>query len=134
MKRALLVISTSMFIVVLSCCAKPPTPAQVASANYGPEPHDYRQVITAFMHPALFDPYSAKYEGWKGPSKGYYYDTNGAKYGYRVCVNVNAKNRMGAYVGLSRYYYLINNGKVVAYKGGGDSFAQSMVRRRFCNF
>ena len=95
-----------------------PTPEQIATADYGSYPNNYRQVVEDYMRKILIDPYSAVYEGWCGPSAGYYYDWSGTYFGYRVCVEINSKNRMGGYVGSKPFYFMINNGTVVKMYGG----------------
>jgi hypothetical protein len=76
----------------------------------------------------LFDPYSAVYSDWRGPRAGYAGDRlTGFAYGYEVCVEVNAKNRLGAYVGSRPYLFVIRNGAVVKSYGGGDPNANSLT-------
>ena len=92
------------------------TPEQKASADYGAYPDNYQQLIKEYFEVRLFDPYSAKYK-FSEPIKGY---TRKApvigggvhEFGYVVIVWVNAKNRMGGYVGLKRYSMFIKNGQV----------------------
>ena len=55
----------------------------------------------AAVTPMLIDPYSAKFEAFREV------DT---PYGTAVCGLVNAKNRMGAYIGRSRFVYLAAGG------------------------
>jgi hypothetical protein len=116
-------------LAVLSGCLampKPPTQAQIDAADYGPIPENYQQLVKDYMHKYLFDPYSAHYENWRGPSKGYNYNAQATMYGYRVCVDVNSKNRMGAYVGAEPFYFLINNDKVL--------LMDNISAFRWCNF
>lgn len=125
-------ILVALSIFLFTGCAKPPTPQQIATANYGSFPSSYQEIIKTFMHDGLFDPYSAMYEKWSGPSKGYFYSVGGQWFGYRVCVNINAKNKFGAYVGASRHYFLLNNGKVTVYRDGSGS--SSYLVNKLCNF
>jgi hypothetical protein len=114
-KSVVLISLTAAFLICsISACATMPTQEQIANADYGPYPDNYQEIIKTYMENLLFDPYSAVYSNWQGPAQGY----SGGRliqtaYGYRVCVDINAKNRMGGYVGKKRQYFLINNGRVV---------------------
>ncbi len=134
MKKVLLVI----FCLGLIGCAtmSPPTPEQAENADYGRYPDSYKEIVTNFMSDLLIDPYSAVYSDWSGPSKGWAGEgLLGYFFGYRVCVEVNAKNRMGGYGGKKLYLFVINNGQVV-YRHGGFRYG-SMGREetiKLCNF
>jgi hypothetical protein len=121
---------------LIGCAAAhKPTPEQIAVADYGSYPEDYRQIVEDYMKKILIDPYSAVYEDWHGPSKGYFYDMSGTYYGYRVCVEINSKNRMGGYVGSKPFFFMIKDGRVVKMEGGysyGTVGAEMM--RNLCNF
>ncbi len=113
----------AMFIVLLlvGCAIVPiPTQEQADNADYGSSPSDYQEIVKTFMSGKLLDPYSAVYTNWKGPHKGWISDPHrGNFYGYRVCVDVNAKNRIGGYnVGSRPYYFMINNERVVYHTRG----------------
>ncbi len=55
----------------------------------------------AQINESLFDPYSAMYRFWE-PEKY----VSGGKFGHRVTVGVNAKNRFGGYVGEEVHDYM----------------------------
>lgn len=120
--------ATASLIYMLSACATMPTQEQIANADYGPFPGNYQEIIKSYMERLLFDPYSAVYSNWRGPAQGF---SGGnfvqTAYGYRVCVDINAKNRMGGYVGTKRRYFLINSDRVV--QDLGELGAQQL-----CNF
>ena len=98
----------------LAACVARPTQQQIESADYGTYPQDYEDIIKTYMGNVLFDPYSAIYSNWSGPSKGYSGDRfTQVAYGYRVCVDINAKNRMGGYVGVQKHYFLIHNRQII---------------------
>ncbi|WP_298439215.1 hypothetical protein [Geobacter sp.] len=109
MKKLLL---AGVALISLTGCAAihKPSPEEVKNANYGSYPREYQEVIKSYFEQTLIDPYSAVYSRWRGPSKGYMYDITGAYFGYRVCVDVNAKNRMGGYTGNQPYFFVIVNG------------------------
>ncbi len=98
----------------LLSCVTMPTQEEVSKADYGAYPNNYQEVIKNYMENLLFDPYSAVYANWRGPVQGY----SGGRFiqtafGYRVCVDINAKNRMGGYVGKKLFYFLIYNDHIV---------------------
>lgn len=127
MRKILLV----FFCFCLIGCATipPPTPEQISNADYGNYPYNYQEVIKDFMDDLLIDPGSAVYSNWRGPSKGWVGNGfQGYVFGYRVCVFVNAKNRMGGYVGKRLYHFVINKGRVIQYHDYvGDTV-------KLCNF
>lgn len=99
-----------------------PTPEQIAHASYGQYPDNYQEIIRSYMSSILFDPTSVMYSEWRGPSKEFFQEEGKTVFGYRVCVEVNAKNRMGGYTGWQIQFFLIKDGRVihneVAYKYG----------------
>jgi hypothetical protein len=121
----------------LSACVTPPTREQIRTANYGPVPENYQEIVKSNMKGTLFDPYTAVYDNWTGPVKGAYaqdYQGN-TFYGYAVCVDINSKNQMGGYVGSRPYYFTLINGTVVHREGGyppgtmGDARARQLCGR-----
>lgn len=124
------------FVGLIGCAAAhKPTPEKIAVADYGSYPENYRQIVEDYMKKILIDPYSAVYDDWHGPSKGYFYDMSGTYFGYRVCVEINTKNRMGGYVGSKPFFFMIKDGLVVKMEGGYryGSVGDEMVRS-LCNF
>ena len=111
-----------IFIVVSLClglvgCATMPTQQEIASLDYGvPLTVDYQQAIKNYLGDVLFDPYSAIYE-FKEPRIYWYKEVplmGGTMYsGYLVSVKVNAKNRMGGYVGKQRYNFIFKNNEII---------------------
>ena len=94
-----------------------PNPQEVATADYGAYPTNYRQIVDAWMRDTLYDPHSvvdleivppSKYFLQAAPLMG-----GGRTFGYLVKVKLNAKNRMGGYVGRKTMNLLIRDGKVV---------------------
>lgn len=94
-----------------------PTQEQIAKLDYGsPITIDYQEAIKSYFHRRLFDPYSAVYE-FATPQK-YWVNRSplyggGLYAGYMVYVDVNAKNRMGGYVGAQRYGFLFKNDSII---------------------
>lgn len=100
--------------LMLSSCAHRPTPAELSSADYGPYPENYEEIVKQGMMTQLYDPYSAQYMFQGTPEKKYLSrPLQDVIYGWGGFVLINAKNRMGGYVGATRFYYLIKNGHLV---------------------
>ncbi len=126
----------ALAISLISCAPlNKPTQLQIDNADYGSCPGSYKELIESRVKRRLIDPYSAVFSEWRGPSKGYFYDINGSYFGYRVCCEVNAKNRMGGYTGSQPFYFLIRNGQVIKQEGGyryGTIGAERVSS--YCNF
>lgn len=121
-------------LVSLASCAAIPTQEQIATADYGSYPDDYKAIIKSYLAASLFDPYSAVYSDWTEPVQGYAGDRlTGFAHGYSICVTVNAKNRFGAYVGARLYHFVLRNGAVVKSTGGDEPGSLgAMMAERFC--
>jgi hypothetical protein len=109
------VLGVLMFAGVLATegCATAPTAQQLASADYGPTPDNYSELIQSQFRPTLFDPYSAVYEFGK-PVR-----TWTDRPVWVVCGTVNAKNRLGGYVGAAPFYVEIREGSIIDSRLGG---------------
>ena len=122
-------------------CRQPPSPEQIRQADYGIYPEKYKELVTEYITANLIDPTSPIFSNWTGPEKGWYqelYSQNGkVYYGYKVCVYVNAKNRMGGYTGASPFFVVINNNQVV-YLDSASSYKRGTIGEqeayRRCNF
>ncbi len=125
----------TFFVFCLAGCVHAPTPEQIAAADYGSYPGDYKEVIQQHFYKILFDPYSAQYSDWRGPSSGYWAKPFGGEtvFGYRACVEVNAKNRMGGYTGSQQYFFMMRNGSIV-YVDGGYTGGMAQQIANNCNF
>lgn len=113
----------------LSSCVTMPTQQEISNADYGTYPNNYQEIIKHYMDDLLFDPFSAVYSNWQGPAQGYSSGFTQTIFGYRVCVGINAKNRVGGYVGRKLHYFIINNGRIVLEFDESGSFIQQL-----CNF
>ena len=96
------------------------TPQMIATADYGaPPPADYQALTMTHIGAKLIDPLSALYE-FQPPKKEYVFKARQGEtqpspvFGWLVCGNVNAKNRMGGYVGRVPFYAMFKNGQIVA--------------------
>jgi len=109
---------TLFALLIANGCATTPTPEQLAHADWGSYPEDYQEIVKAYYSQSLYDPYSAHYRWIKGPYRGYFSLFGKFEFGYIVHVALNAKNRMGGYVGEQKEVLLIKNGKVVGTRPG----------------
>ncbi len=112
--------------LALAGCALNPSPQQFAAADPGPFPDNYQQIVVADFAQTLFDPYSAVFQ-IGAPSKGWARWLDKVTYGWAVCGTVNAKNRLGGYVGAQPFFVLIRDNQVVRREMG-----QYIVRDGFC--
>lgn len=103
----------------LTACAFPvPDRAALDAADYGAYPANYEALVTEAQDAFLKDPQSAqnKYlstpqQGWMKPTM-----TSDPIYGYRLCLNVNAKNSYGGYTGSKLTEVFIRDGRIVRYR------------------
>lgn len=99
-------------LLFLTGCITPPTPEQVATADYGePPPATYQKLIKEHMEGVLFDPYSAHYK-FEEPQKGYAYVLGRSKppvFGYLVFVGIDAKGLIGNYLGEKQFRFLFKD-------------------------
>lgn len=113
-------IIVTLVLVILVGCASLPTPQEVAVADYGSYPSNYEKIVKKFYDNTLKDPDSAKYRNITTPKKYWLGDRiSGAKFGYLVCVTLNAINSFGAYIGYHADALLIRNGAVIQYVKDG---------------
>ena len=76
------------------------------NASPGPFPTDYKMTIRKHVLRSFFDPYSIRDASISEPV----ISRMGKPDGWLVCLEANAKNRMGGYTGLSRTAYYIRLG------------------------
>ncbi|MFJ1340974.1 hypothetical protein ACIKP7_22895 [Pseudomonas caricapapayae] len=109
MRKGLTIVGMAVFLG-LSGCAQPVKP--ISEVKFYPKPtkDEAMEKINGFLKTHLLDPYSAHVEcsdvsneAWVWPGIGY--DRN---YGYLVICQVNAKNKLGGYVGSKRYVFRLN--------------------------
>ena len=136
--KTLITVSLMVVFLITGCvAAKVPTKVEQANANYGNFPSDYKQIVHAYISSILVDPPSARYSNWKGPRKAWVATKfRGSHFGYEVCVDLNAKNRMGGYSGRKPYYFMINSGRIVYDQRGvvPGRVALEGMGRNLCNF
>lgn len=106
-------------VLVLLCsllgCVPTLTREQLSVADYGRLEDSYRTSIMRHMETKLYDAESARYLWDHEPVRGYAY-VNGSvdppQFGYLVEVQVNAKNRLGGYVGYQAMSFLVRDTSV----------------------
>jgi hypothetical protein len=98
-----------------------PVPAQtppLPGAAYGAYPHNYQEIITAWLNSALVDPNGVRIK-WRGePRPGELSVGKGQIVsGFLVDFSVNARNIFGAFTGDQKHTALIRDGQVVTATG-----------------
>ena len=87
------------------------------NAAYGTYPHNYQEIISAWLNEALVDPKSVVIQ-WKGEPRPGELKVQGQMIsGFLVDFTVNARNIFGAYTGAQKHTALIRDGKVVTATG-----------------
>ena len=118
MKKREMIIISGLLLLFLSGCATMPTQKEISALDYGPPlTIDHQAVIKGYFEEVLYDPYSAHYK-FETPPRLYWYKEppllgNKLYAGYVVFVGVNAKNRMGGYVGMKKYGFLFKNDRII---------------------
>jgi hypothetical protein len=113
-----------LIAALVAGCATPPAPQEVASANYGPYPSNYKEIVQGWIKQRFRDPYSIRDLKLGVPEKYWVQDPPllGGKthYGYMVAVALNGKNAFGAYVGIQAYRLLIRDGRLIAQQNASE--------------
>jgi hypothetical protein len=84
--------------------------ARISESDAGPRPHDYKASLKAYVAQSFYDPYSLRSIGVTELVPGRF-GVLGS--GWIVCLQANAKNRMGGYTGLQRTSYLFQGDNIV---------------------
>lgn len=119
---------------MLSACALRPSQDELAHADYGPYPTEYKQIVEAYMSGILKDPGSAQYQFLNAPVQGWHASMDGGKFGYVVCVNVNARNSFGGYTGAQPSYLIIHDDHVIYAMHGDGGLKDSLVEGACARF
>jgi len=90
-------------MIVSGCMVKPD------QDQIGPYPDNYKSIVKDYIEKAYFDPYSLRRVSLSKPLQGHLF----FQQGWLVCLEANAKNRMGGYTGFKANALLINRGTVV---------------------
>ena len=116
------------FLLWLSGCATinssyAPTEEELANADYGEKPTQYKEQIETYVKAILIDPESVQFTDYSTPKKDWLSKFSGLGsikyYGWLVCVDVNAKNRYGGYAGRKTYYFIFQGNNITHAKTDG---------------
>ena len=99
-------------LAVLAGCASLDQPNE----SLGPFPDDYKTTVREHVLRSFFDPYSIRDASISEPV----WSRKGEPNGWLVCLEANAKNRMGGYTGLSRTAYYVRIGGHLVGSETGD--------------
>ncbi len=128
-KTAMKLAPLALIMLLIASCASLPTPEQAATADYGSYPNNYEDIVKDYFAKTLKDPDSVKYQSISTPKKFWLGDKfTGARFGYLVCVTLNAKNSYGGYVGYQTDGLLIRNGLIVEYIDKGDWWGRQICQ------
>jgi hypothetical protein len=125
----------ALVVLVTGCASMPPTPEELARADYGPQisQEDAEAKAMGFLRQYLKDPESAKVE-WGTVQKGWMREARiyggQLRFGYILSANINAKNSFGGYTGYKAYQFTFFNGSIVsiyAQKEPGDSNGSAVL-------
>jgi hypothetical protein len=101
---------------------KDPTLAELDAADYGMAPENPQDQAMAYLKETLFDPMSAVVEWQDECVKGWWrwyeipgnlFSSSKLYFGWKLNAKVNAKNRMGGYVGFKIYTFCFRDGKLL---------------------
>jgi hypothetical protein len=103
MSRRLTAIAAVSAILV-GCTPPPP----VDAGHAGPYPENYKAAMADYIKTNFFDPYTLRDVKITKPFPA----RNGFGIGWGVCLTLNAKNRMGGYIGLDTDFYIVTGSRV----------------------
>lgn len=117
MRVIILAAALSVFAVLAGCV---PEPDAFTPVSPGARPTDYKAIIAPYIKYDFFDPHSLRdvsisepFEGKTTVTQGVFRIPISEKHGWFVCVEMNAKNRSGAYTGLKRWAFFIRDGSII---------------------
>lgn len=104
-------------------------------ADYGeaPDSTQLKLQIEELVKSSLKDPDSAKFTNWSIVQKDFKVNSvaiRDVRYGYAICVDVNAKNSYGGYVGARTYKYIYNSKFGVPIEIYGESHYDTLRRMK----
>lgn len=96
-------LSVGIGSIIITGCTVTPNPQAI-----GPYPSRYKEIVKSYVEQTYFDPYSMRSVEISTPVQGYIF----FQQGWIVCLQNNAKNRMGGYIGLKKTAFLINHDRI----------------------
>ncbi len=103
----------TVLIFLLYACAYTPTAEDLANADYGSYPNNYRPSIKNYAKKHLKDPDSAQWNFNSLPRQMWSKYFGGVRYGYGVCTEINERDSLSGYKGFRTHFFLIKNGRIV---------------------
>jgi len=117
MRRIIVVFFLAFFIFgcgpVKSFVHFRPTHDELLTNDFGPYPDNYQDIVKEIFENSLYDPYSAVFKFSKPLQVRRIVEP---KYSWVVCGTVNAKNRLGGYVGAKLFAVTIHDGIAIEHK------------------
>lgn len=110
MKKLVLTICLLAGMVLVQGCMI--TQEQANSADYGPYPANYKELIQEYFAQTLIDPESVRYSWQDAPYRAMV-GISSDGFGWYVHVGVNAKNRLGGYIGEQNYVALLRYEQII---------------------
>lgn len=105
-------------LALIAGCARVPTRSEIANADYGAYPANYKEIVNTFIDETFNDPRSVQDLEVTEPVKFWFSippleRDAGVYYGYKVAFCCNAKNEFGGYTGKKWTFLYIKDGRVV---------------------
>lgn len=122
------VLGIAALTVLAGCATYEPTPIameQGRSALPPPSMEVAGQAVAEYFKQSLYDPYSAQYE-FTAPVNSYLVQWGEPHHGWFMCGTVNAKNRMGGYVGAQNFWAFFNPINPTQVIAGATDSSESM--------
>lgn len=94
----------------------------VDTEDVGSAPKNYKSLVENAIRNQLKDPDSARFSDMTPPRKEVMVENKEFVYGYATCVNVNAKNSYGGYVGKQMYWVFMRNNEVLRIKNTNEAY------------
>jgi hypothetical protein len=99
-----LITAAAVGAALVGCTPPPP----VDAVHAGPYPDNYKALMADYIKTTFFDPYSIRDVKITKPFPA----RSGFGIAWGVCLTLNAKNRMGGYIGLDTDFYVIAGSQV----------------------
>ena len=106
----------ALLLLLFAGCASMPTKEEIATADYGPEPKNPREIVLNFIDQTFKDPHSVIDLKISTPEKFYHGSAPlfgmEKAFGWVIAFECNAKNSYGGYTGRETFYLFVTKGKV----------------------
>lgn len=117
-----------LVLLIAGCASNSNESRPIDPKVAGTYPTNYKQLVRENVRKTFFDPYSLRDVAISEPQPGrLLLQTTGP--GWIVCLEANAKNKMGGYVGLRRTAFLIIEGEIRASES--ESFVSDEICKKY---